>query len=206
MTVLMNEPQQNSPRSKISHERLKELINGLRPDRDLYAGRQFFLRLLDYHGVDGVLSFVGRANVVLDKESDLELHDLNKEEREVFDRTYLKSYSRRAVFGVAAAGLGGAYLATSGVLGVAGQAEKLATGKPLVKEGELAGTGPIDRAHKLFDQTAGPIAYTAIGSEMMHYAYENWMKYRLAEISNAVDKLATKLEKEQKQKPASAAR
>lgn len=181
----------------ISKERLAELIQyELRPDRTMYAGRKFFTQLLNDRGVRGVIDFVNRASVILDKQQELELSDFNDNgELEAFRKASVRKMSRRHFFGVVAEGFGGAALAAYGFTGMGHQATELAEGKSLLKEHE-DGTTAFKRAQHALDDTVMPTAYAAIGSGMMYTAVRHHQEIKLSDIANAIGRLSDRLEEE----------
>jgi hypothetical protein len=104
---LMSQPAIPLP-ATITREKLSEMIEHLRPDRELFAGRKFFERLIEYKSVEEVIAFVNKATAALDKQDGLDLYfDFDPVEKEVFARTRLRVMSRREFLGVSAVGIAG---------------------------------------------------------------------------------------------------
>ncbi|MFZ4541849.1 MAG: hypothetical protein ACOYNL_08605 [Rickettsiales bacterium] len=73
----------------MSEEALRKMISHLRPDRELYSGRKFFEKLLEFGGPEAVLRFVDKAQVALDKKGGgLDLYyDFDSLERDAFNKS-----------------------------------------------------------------------------------------------------------------------
>ena len=85
----------------LSEERVRKLISHLRPDRELYSGRKFFEKLLDYAGVEGVVDFVNKGSKALSDKGELDLYfDFNDVERDAFNKARINYMSRRGFLGV----------------------------------------------------------------------------------------------------------
>jgi hypothetical protein len=179
---------------RLNKEQLRQIINTLRPDKRMNAGRKFFLYLLESDGVDGVYAFLDKARGLLDKSGELEIDDFDDEngERKAFERAREKTMTRRFVLGVIGEAFGGAALGTYGALGMADQATKLAQRESLIDTG-YRGENGFDHARHRLDETIMPTAYTAIGSGMVYLAGKNYHTHRLSDIENAVQRLCERI-------------
>ena len=196
MSSIMDQIDPAEPR--LNKERLSEIINTLRPDGRMNAGRVFFQRLLLSDGVDGVYAFLEKARVALDKQGELELFDFSEEngERDAFNKAREKTMTRRFMLGVLGEGFGGAALGAYGGLGVGHQATQLVRGEPLT-DPAYHGKDGFDHTRHRLDETVMPTAYTAIGAGMVYMAGKNYYMHRLSDVANAVERLGEKLSREQ---------
>lgn len=192
----------NPDAPRLSKDELRQVINTLRPDRRMNAGRMFFRNLLESDGVEGVYAFLQKAQVALDKQGELELFDFSEEngERAAFHGAREKLLTRRFVAGILFEGFGGAALAGYGLLGMGDQATRAARNEPLV-DPEYKGRNGFEHAKHRLDETVMPSAYAAIGSGMVYLAGKNYYTHRLSDVENAVQRLADKIAQQPKHAP-----
>ncbi len=175
---------------KISEERMRELIARLHPDRELYSGRQFFKKLQERHGVNGVLSFIEKASNALDKQDGLDLHfDFDEAERAVFKRTYLNFISRKEFLNTIAWGVPGAIF---GAYGIAGTLEQISNPEEPKPSDSAAG-----KTKNFIDAYLYPPAEILIGAALVNESYEKMLEIKLEQIADAVDVLGEKIQREQ---------
>ena len=169
--------------------RLSAEIHALRPDKRFYAGRRFFSLLLQEQGVGAVYHFLERASQALEKNGELEVADFDDDEafEDLFKRSRIKLYTRRAAMGVIAEGAGGAALAAYGAAGIADQI------RGAMQSPDPDGPKEKHSFAKQLDTTVMPYAYVAIGGSMMDAAHRHSVEYKLGDIANAVTRLIDKL-------------
>jgi len=168
---------------------LAAYIHALRPDRRYYAGRTFFTLLLKEQGVQAVFDFLAQAEQSLLKDGELEVADFDDDEafEDLFKRSRIKLYTRRAAMGVIAEGAGGAALAAYGAAGIADQI------RGAMQSPDPDGPKEKHSFAKQLDTTVMPYAYVAIGGSMMDAAHRHSVEYKLGDIANAVTRLIDKL-------------
>lgn len=185
----MSDPQPYRP----SPTELQAMIRGLRPDRELYSGRRFFEKLLHYHGVDGVMSFVERAQKALSEEGELDLYfNFNDKERELFQKVGIKSFTRRSFFGVSMSGFSGAVFAGHGGLQLLDKLERNDWSSRTVAEAPTMVQKGLRVTNDIY-----PFAEVAIGGTLIYEGGKNKFEEKLEQIADAVSVLAEKLEEKQ---------
>lgn len=188
----MSQPATPSP-AAITREKLSEMIDHLRPDKELFSGRKFFERLIEYKSVEEVIAFVNKASAALDKQDGLDLYfDFDPVEKEVFDRTRLRMMSRREFLGVSAVGIAGGVFFTTGTIGAVKQVMNLAFGK------EAQGSAPapetqMDKMEEFIRTQIYPTGELLIGAALVNEAYEKSLELKLEQIADAVEMLGDKL-------------
>lgn len=169
------------------------MIACLYPDREVYAGRKFFTKLLELKGVDGVLDFIERSKEALLTQDGLDLHyNFDVVEKEVFKRTYLKFWSKREFLNTFGWGMPGALFTAYGLAGVSEQAEQLVRRESLVPEG-WDGKRPAAKIKEAI-LVGEPAAEVLIGAALVNEAFEKWSEIKLEQIADAVDVLGKKLQ------------
>jgi hypothetical protein len=189
---LMSQPAIPLP-ATITREKLSEMIEHLRPDRELFAGRKFFERLIEYKSVEEVIAFVNKATAALDKQDGLDLYfDFDPVEKEVFARTRLRVMSRREFLGVSAVGIAGGVFFTTGTIGAVKQVITLAFGKNPQKN-TLAPQSQMDKTEEFIRTHIYPTGELLIGAALINEAYEKSLELKLEQIADAVEMLGDKL-------------
>lgn len=188
----MSQPATPSP-AAIPREKLSEMIDHLRPDKELFSGRKFFERLIEYKSVEEVIAFVNKASAALDKQDGLDLYfDFDPVEKEVFHRTRLRMMSRREFLGVSAVGIAGGVFFTTGTIGAVKQVMNLAFGE----DSQGAAPAPETQMNKMeeFIRTQiYPTGELLIGAALVNEAYEKSLELKLEQIADAVEMLGDKL-------------
>lgn len=178
-------PEIGTPEYQRLEAKLSAEIHGLRPDKRFFAGRRFFTLLLAEQGVEGVYTFLARANEALLKNGELEVADFDDDEalEDIFKRSRIQMFNRRAAMGVIAEGAGGAALAAYGMAGIRDQISGL-------------NIHPLNARRDSWVEKVEPImptAYTFIGISMMDAAYRHNLEYKLGDVANAVTRLIDRL-------------
>lgn len=179
---------QETPTPEISHAEMVEMIARLKPDREVYAGRQFLKKLLEKRGVEGVLKFHKRAIAALDKQDGLDLYyDFDADEKSVFRRTYLRLWARREFLNTLGWGIPGALSLSAGTLDILGKIAGPTTPeetKPANNNFETA----AQHVHQLL-----PYGEVLIGAALMNEAKEKWVEIKLEQIADALDLLTDQI-------------
>lgn len=169
----------------VDYTQMKQFIEGLRPDSELFSGRKFFQSLLKRKGLAGVLDFIERAVKALDEQSELDpFYNFTSAEREIFNHIAVKLWSRRAMLSL----IPGAYfVAVEGALGAEGMARtgnEIATGEDLPPHSR---NGRLVR--DMLHYSSGAAIAIVVGNEM-HELVRNW---KLEQVGDAVHELHQQL-------------
>lgn len=174
-----------------SKEKLAELISHLRPDAELYSGRKFFAKLLEYKGVEGVVEFIDKASKALSDKGELDLYfDFDSVDQEAFRKSRVNYMSRRGFLGVVAVGVPGAVFATTGVTGLVRQARDLSQTQISVSPSD-----PIDAIEHFVHKQLYPVGELLIGAALINEAYEKALAIKIEQIADAVTELDLKMQK-----------
>ncbi len=188
------EPTEKEPSVTITAEKLRDMISRLRPDKEVFAGRKFFEKLLadgSAENVDRVLRFIEKASKALDKNDGLDLHfNFDAAELTAFHKSYPPIWTRRAFLNTFGWGLPGAVYAFEGIVGLFAQFEEfyaLPESNPKREEHDTLGRfGAIKKTLS----TLTPTTETLIGLALVQEAFDKWVEIKLEQIADAVDVLA----------------
>lgn len=173
--------------SHLTREQLGARINALLPEKQYSYGRKFFQRLLDEQGVDGVLSFIGKASSILAQNKKPDHTDFTQEELQIIKRLWPSMTRREFLVGTLSPALGGIGLGSYGGLGVAHQIVSLGSGKPLIPPHKTE--DGFEAAQHVVESTVMPSIYTLMGIEMFLYGSDTLNRQKLINIVNAAEKL-----------------
>lgn len=196
----MNDAAHNPERP--SEDELKRMIRCLRPDSEVFSGRIFFMKLLEYKGVEGVYDFIERSKAALLTQTDLDLHyNFDPVEREIFKKTYLKAWSRREFLNTFGWGVPGAVFAAYGTTGMIEQVDDYRRRGSVLPENFERMSRPRQWKERVL--TAEPAAEVLIGAALVNEGFEKWDEIKLEQIADAVDVLGKRLQIQTKLETAS---
>lgn len=192
-----------------SRQAVEQMIERLRSDRKhrepTFAGRQFFERLLEKRGVEGVVIFLAKASEALDKADGLDL-ELNFDETELtlFKQCWPNLMERRTFL------LSGGCVLTGGAFGALGAVgttrDALETvdalrGIPAPKKH----ADPHDRypwltwAEDVISKHINPPAEVLIGAVLIQEGVDKWVELKLEQVADSVELLSEMMQKQQAQ-------
>lgn len=190
----------------ISIGRLERMIDNLKPDEELFAGKRFLRALLAERGVKGVLHFLKKAAKALAEQDGLDLaYDFDDTERRLFHSTRLNLLNRRNFLETIGWGVPGVLCLVNGVAKIGDKIVSAAGGhteKNHEKE-EKPHRGNLFHTISESVEQLGGIEYTLIGAALVNEAIEKWIENKLEHVADAVGELGKKIAAHERRRQAS---
>lgn len=184
----------------ISRERMRAMIDGLRPKSEVQTGITFLTKLLDSQGVEGVVNFVKKASTALDEEGSLDLaFDFTDVEKEIFAESR-PNMSRRNFLHTIGYAVQGVVFGTYGTASLANRLSKKLSGD-ISEEPKSSRRGFMGMAKDTIGEVPMDIANIFIGAALINEGAEKWAEIKLEQIADAISILDEQIKSERKKIP-----
>jgi len=173
---------------------LRHMIENLRPDREMYAGKNFLLGILNSRGVGGLDKTTNKLSKALSENGELDIpHDFDVVEKEIFKKTALRLWHRKEFLTTIAWSIPGAILALKTPLDIHAVATDNEPSNP-------------DDPHATVHKTHNVMKFLSLASEiplaaaLVYEGIRHDREMRLEHIADAVSELTDRIKQEQQRK------
>jgi hypothetical protein len=179
----------------MKQDELRHMIENLRPDREMYAGKKFLLALLDSQGVDGVETFTNKALKALSEGDGLDIpHHFNVVEKEIFKKAALHIWKRREFLTTFAWSIPGAVLMVKTPFDIAALTKRMEK-----SSSQEADENNFDKAHHVVENIS-LITEIPLAAALIYEGIRHDREMRLEHIADAVTELADRIQQESRNK------
>lgn len=176
----------------IDEEFLFDIIKGLSPSRELYAGKDFLRMMVEKKGVNATIEFVNKIIDILDDEEGLNHNiDFNEDEIKLFKKAKFNYLTRRNFLQTVAWTICGTGFLIYGMLEtIQNFTEYFGIIKPAVVD---SGDNIIHTLTTLSAKHILPLAEVICGVALINEGYEKLIEYKLDQIARAVTLFGDKI-------------
>jgi len=183
----------NAHNPMLKEEQVAEMIDRLAPQNAVFAGKQFFHKLLKEKGVDGFNAFLEKATTALDSAKTLDLNlDFDDSELRLFHHCRPNIMTRRHFLYTVGLRTSGEVFFWQGVVDMLEKSwlAKEAQGHTAhAPQTEPEQTTPLSGPRDVLHETLGPPAEALIGAALVQEAKDKWVEMKLSQITKSVELL-----------------